>query len=124
MRRETKTWLGRLLAALAVTVLLGYIPYHVYARSGLARTIALRRDLVALRARNGDLRAENERLAREAEALRSDTDLSAIERVARAELGWVRPGEMVVDLSAGGAVDLSAGATVNLSAGGASWGRR
>lgn len=98
MRRETKTWLGRLVAALAVTVLLGYIPYHVYARSGLARTIALRRDLLALRTHNSDLRAENERLAREAEALR--TDLGAIERVARAELGWVRPGELVVDLSA------------------------
>jgi len=99
MRRETKTWLGRLVAALAVTVLLGYIPYHVYARSGLARTIALRRDLATLRAHNREVRAENERLAREAEALRSD--LGAIERVARAELGWVRPGELVVDLGAG-----------------------
>jgi cell division protein FtsB len=102
MRRETTTWLGRLGAALAVTVVLGYIPYHVYARSGLARTIALRRDLVALRAHNREVGAENERLAREAEALRSD--LGAIERVARAELGWVRPGELVVDLSAGPAV--------------------
>ena len=101
MRRETKTWLGRLAAALAVTASLGYIPYHVYARSGLARTIALRRDLLVLRAHDGELRAENERLAREAEALRSDTDLGAIERVARAELGWVRPGEIVVDLSGG-----------------------
>jgi len=99
MRRETKTWLGRLVAALAVTVLLGYIPYHVYARSGLARTIALRRDLATLRAHNREVRAENERLAREAEALRGD--LGAIERVARAELGWVRPGELVVDLGAG-----------------------
>ena len=98
MRRETKTWAGRLLAAIAVTFLLGYIPYHLYARSGLARTIGLRRDLVALHARNEDLQAENERLAREADALRSD--LGAIERVARAELGWVRPGELVVDLAA------------------------
>jgi cell division protein FtsB len=101
MRRETKTWLGRLGAALAVTVVLGYIPYHVYARSGLARTIALRRDLVALRTHNREVRAENERLAREAEALGSD--LGAIERVARTELGWVRPGELVVDLSVGAA---------------------
>jgi cell division protein FtsB len=96
MRRETKTWVGRLLAALMITFVLGYVPYHVYSRSGLARTIGLRRDLRALRAHNDDLRAENERLAREAEALRSD--LGAIERVARAELGWVRPGEIVVDL--------------------------
>ena len=97
MRHETKTWAGRLVAAVVVTSLLGYIPYHVYARSGLARTIGLRRDLVVLRAHNEDLRAENERLAREAEALRSD--MGAIERVARAELGWVRPGESVGDLS-------------------------
>jgi cell division protein FtsB len=97
MRRETKTWAGRLLAATLVTFLLGYIPYHVYARSGLARTIGLRGDLRALRARNDELRAQNQRLAREADGLRSD--LGAIERVARAELGWVRPGELLVDLS-------------------------
>ena len=100
MRRETKTWVGRLLAAVAVASVLAYIPYHLYARSGLARTIGLRRDLMALHARNQDLQAENERLAGEADALRSD--LGAIERVARAELGWVRPGEIVVDLAAEG----------------------
>jgi cell division protein FtsB len=97
MRQETRTWAGRLAAAVVVTSLLGYIPYHVYARSGLARTISLRRDLLALRAHNDELSAENERLAREAEALRSD--MGAIERVARTELGWVREGEIVVDLS-------------------------
>jgi cell division protein FtsB len=98
MRRETKTWVGRVAAAAVVSAVLAYIPYHVYARSGLARTLALRRDLAALRARNQDLRVENERLAREAEALRDDP--AAIERVARAELGWVKPGEIVVDLGA------------------------
>jgi len=76
---------------------LGYIPYHVYARSGLARTLELRRDLRGLRARNAQLAAENQRLARGAAALREDT--AAIERVARVELGWVRPGEIVVDLT-------------------------
>lgn len=76
---------------------LGYIPYHLYARSGLARTIELGRDLRSLRARNALLTAENERLAREADGLR--TDPAALERVARAELGWVRPGEIVVDLT-------------------------
>jgi cell division protein FtsB len=82
---------------------LGYIPYHVYARSGLARTLELRRDLRALRARNAQLAGENERLAREAAALREDT--AAIERVARVELGWVRPGEIVVDLAPAPAAD-------------------
>jgi cell division protein FtsB len=97
MRRETKTWAGRLAAAATVLLVLSYVPYHVYARSGLARTIGLRRDLAALTSRNRELAAENERLAREADALRDD--LAAIERVARVELGWVRPGEIVVDLS-------------------------
>jgi cell division protein FtsB len=96
MRRETRTWAGRAAAAVVVMFALGYIPYHVYARSGLARTLVLRRDLKALRARNAQLAAENDRLAREAEALRDDP--GAIERVARAELGWVRPGEIIVDL--------------------------
>jgi cell division protein FtsB len=97
MRRQTKTWVGRVAAAALVAFTLAYIPYHVYARSGLARTLALRRDLAALRARNRELAAENERLAREAEALRSDP--AAVERVARAELGWIKPGEVIVDLT-------------------------
>jgi len=97
MRRETRTWAGRAAAAVVVMFALGYIPYHVYARSGLARTIELGRDLKALRARNAQLAAENDRLAREAQALRDDPE--AIERVARAELGWVRPGEIIVDLT-------------------------
>ena len=100
MRRHTKTWIGRAGAALLVTlaiVVLGYVPYHVYARSGLARTLQLGRELETLRARNATLRAENARLVREAAALGDDLD--AVERVARAELGWVRPGELVVDLA-------------------------
>jgi len=98
MRRETKTWAGRLAAVAVVVFVLAYVPYHVYVRSGLARTLVLRRDLTSLHAHNRELAAENERLAREAEALRDDP--AAIERVARDELGWVRAGEVVVDLSA------------------------
>jgi cell division protein FtsB len=98
MRRETKTWAGRLAAAAIVAAVLAYVPYHVYARSGLARTLVLKRELAALQAHNRELSADNERLAREAEALRADP--AAIERVARNELGWVRAGEIVVDLSA------------------------
>jgi cell division protein FtsB len=99
MRRETKTWAGRLAAAAVVVFVLAYVPYHVYVRSGLARTIVLRRELTALHAHNQELAADNERLAREAEALRADP--AAIERVARDELGWVHTGEVVVDLSGG-----------------------
>lgn len=96
MRRETKTWARRLAAAAVLAFVLAYLPYHLYARSGLARTLAARRDLAALQLRNRELSAEDDRLAREAAALRDDP--AAIERVARNELGWVRPGEVVVDL--------------------------
>ena len=96
MRRDTKTWAGRLGAALAVAVVLAYVPYHLYARSGLARTLSLRRDLAALTVRNRELAAENGRLAREATALRDD--VTALERVARVELGWVREGELVLEM--------------------------
>ncbi len=97
MRRETKTWAGRLVAAAVVAFVLAYLPYFLYTRSGLGRTLLLARDLKTLRARNQELAAENDRLAREAEALRSDPN--AMERVARSDLGWVKPGEIVVDLT-------------------------
>jgi cell division protein FtsB len=74
----------------------GYGPYYLYARSGFARYLQLRRDLATTEARNTRLRAENERLLREAEALRSDP--RAVENVARYDLGWVRPGEVVFEL--------------------------
>jgi cell division protein FtsB len=96
MRRETKTWAGRLFAAALVAFVLAYVPYHLYARSGFARTLALRRDLAALRAHNREQAQENDRLAREAAALRDDA--AAVERVARIELGWVKPAELVVVL--------------------------
>lgn len=97
MRRATKTWLGRGAAAVMIAGVLSYVPYHVYARSGLARTLQLRRELAQLKLKNALLKDETERLARQAEALRDDPD--AIEHVARVELGWVKPGEIVLDLS-------------------------
>jgi cell division protein FtsB len=99
MRRDArKTWLLRGAAALVLAVTFGYLPYHLYARSGFASYLELRRDLATLRTQNARLRADNERLTRDAEALRSDP--RAIERVARMELGFVRPGEVVFDLGA------------------------
>jgi cell division protein FtsB len=74
----------------------GYGPYYLYAQSGFARYLQLRRDVAATEIRNAKLRSENERLFREAEALRSDT--RAVENVVRADLGWVKPGEVVIDL--------------------------
>lgn len=97
-RLATRIWLLRSLAAAALALTFGYLPYHLYSRSGFGRYVRLREDLHALRAHNDRLRVENAGLARQAEALRSD--LRAVERVARAELGWVRPGEIVFETGA------------------------
>src|SRR5437762_12098184 len=86
-----RRWIFRAVAAALLALTFGYLPYHIYARSGFARYLRLRDDLRSIKATNGRLRAENERLQREVEALEGDP--RALERVARAELGWVRPGE-------------------------------
>ena len=66
-------------------------------RSGLARTIVLRRELTALHAHNRSWRPRTS--DSRARPRRCAADPAAIERVARDELGWVRAGEIVVDLS-------------------------
>ena len=102
MRRDTrsgKTWILRGLAAVFLALTFGYVPYHLYARSGYGRYLELRRDLAAAKTRNARLRAENERLAREVEALR--TDSRALEYVARTDMGWVRPGEILFEFGEG-----------------------
>jgi len=99
MRRNIrKIWLLRGMAAVLLAITFGYLPYHLYAISGFEQAMELNAQLGALRAKNARLAAENIRFEREREALRSDSDLRAVERVARTELGWVRPGEVVFEL--------------------------
>jgi len=97
--RSSQTWILRCVAALLLAATFGYGPYYLYAQSGFARYLQLRKDLVATQAKNARLRTEVDRLSREAEALRSDR--RAVERVARADLGWVRPGEVIFDMGKG-----------------------
>jgi cell division protein FtsB len=91
-----RLWIFRGVAAVLLAVTFGYLPYRIYARSGFAAYLRLREDLRSIQTQNAKLRAENDRLGREVEALGSD--LRALERVARAELGWVRPGEVIFDV--------------------------
>jgi cell division protein FtsB len=67
--------------------------------SGLRRYIALSAAVVRMQEENRRLAAENAALTREARALR--TDPAALERAAREELRFVRPGERVYWLGAG-----------------------
>lgn len=68
------------------------------AEGGFRRYFRLTADVQSLKVRNKHLTEENVRLRREVEALRDDP--SALERAAREELGFVRPGELVFTLEA------------------------
>ena len=60
---------------------------------GFRRYLTLRDEVAALDARNQKLAEQNEALRREISSLRSDPE--ALERVAREELNFVKPGEIV-----------------------------
>lgn len=91
-----RLWIFRAVAAALLAMTFGYLPYVIYTRSGFAKYLHLRGDLRSIQVQNARLRGEIERLQREADALSSDP--RALERVARSELGWVRPGEVIFDL--------------------------
>jgi cell division protein FtsB len=64
--------------------------------AGIRAWLGLRRDVAASEERLQALRAEIEARRQEARALESDP--AAQERAIREELGWARPGELVVKL--------------------------
>lgn len=63
---------------------------------GFRRYLSLRQEAEILESRNAGMRDESERLMREIEALRGDP--RALERAAREELGFVKPGEIILNL--------------------------
>ena len=65
---------------------------------GFRRYLKLRQDVEALQERNRTLAQQNEGLLREINALRKDP--AALERAAREELGYIKPGELVFHLEA------------------------
>lgn len=69
------------------------VPLLVLDERGLPRYRALRDEEAELGRQNEALRLEVRALARDVEALRSDE--SSVERIARDELGMVRPGEIL-----------------------------
>jgi cell division protein FtsB len=99
----TRVWIGRLAIAAAVAVALGYAPFLLYRRSGLARYLRLKAERDALHETNLRTHEANQRLRAELQALADDEtgqalSRPAIERSARDELGLVRPGEVVFQL--------------------------
>lgn len=63
---------------------------------GFRRYLKLRDDVATLQERNRVLASQNEALRREIQALREDP--AALERAVREELGYVKPGEIVIHL--------------------------
>jgi cell division protein FtsB len=63
---------------------------------GLRRWLELEREVKRVEQENRDLERENARMRREVRALTGDP--AALERAAREDLGYVRPGEIVLKL--------------------------
>ena len=74
-------------------MLIGYLPYHLYLRSGLSLFMAQRAELERLEQQNRDLRSRNTELRLQLSRIQEDD--GEIERVARDELGLLRAGELV-----------------------------
>jgi cell division protein FtsB len=85
LRGKAIKWAAGVAAALVLLSLMD--------SGGFRRRRALQRDLADLEERNRALREKNQALIEEIELLR--TDPAAIERAAREELGFARPGELV-----------------------------
>lgn len=89
MSRRTLLWAAVVLAA----ALAGW---SASAEGGFRKYLKLTGEVATLKERNRARADENARLRREIAALR--TDDRALERAAREELGYLRPGEIVLKL--------------------------
>ncbi len=90
-----RRWSVRLVLAIVVATLIGYLPGYVLRRD--PRTTMLREQLDALDAEARALAAGNAALRREIRGL--STDVGAIEARARADLGMVYPDEVVLRIA-------------------------
>jgi cell division protein FtsB len=87
----------RWVVALAILVLsAGVVMHTLLDADGWTRREKVGGDLEAARAENARLESENESLRSEIRSLRDRPEVQ--ERVVRDELGYVRPGELVLEL--------------------------
>ncbi|MBW2731726.1 MAG: septum formation initiator family protein [Deltaproteobacteria bacterium] len=86
-------WGFRLLLAAALAVGIGYLPYHVYGPEGIGRVRRLENEHAALVSETVGLAKRNKELVQEIRELKSNR--WAAERVARDELGLVRPSDLI-----------------------------
>jgi cell division protein FtsB len=93
------SWPRRLAVASLLAAAFGYVPHHLFGRTGLAHVLELERNVAELRRVRDRARVENDQLAAQAAFLRDDP--RALERVARDELGLVRTGEILYQVAEG-----------------------
>lgn len=93
-RRQGSLWLRRTLILIVAVLLVDAL----FGDRGLARTIRTRREHAQVLRALQDLRRENAALRDQQRRLREDP--RTIEGVARAELGLIRPGEILVIVKA------------------------
>jgi len=100
--RSAKEWLiqsRHRLATWGVGTLAALLAYHVlFGANGLVVYQQKQSESVQLQVQVEGLKRQNEQLTQRVTALKSDPQ--AIEREARTQLGYVRPGEMVYTLPA------------------------
>jgi cell division protein FtsB len=89
-------WAMRMALATALAIALAYLPYRLLDNASARKAQELREQYQRAVAGSRVLAEENERLRYQTEALKSD--VSAIEDIAREELGMVRPGEIILRL--------------------------
>lgn len=105
LQNRRRLWAWRVGIGLGLALALGYAPYQLYRRSDWAHYFRLRAELAKLEQGNQKLAEENQRLRTELDSFGSGErdgtlPLSVIERIARDELGLVRPQEVVFQLDA------------------------
>lgn len=86
-------WFLRVSSALALSAFVGYVPYRLHVRVGLAQHLSLRKELRELSEDNERLRRDNDALKQKLDRLQHDEN--ELEQVARDELGFIHADELL-----------------------------
>jgi len=94
--RQLKEFLRHNLAAILGLFLLAIFVHDLFGEHGFLAMRRMQKEVEKLGVEIRDLNDENQKLADQVQALKSDP--KAIERIAREEMGLARPGELIFKL--------------------------
>ncbi len=89
-------WVNRILLAALLAFAVAYLPRHIYSSGGAEDLGRVEREHQALQRSNERLRGEIGALRAEVTALKRDP--AEVARIAREDLGLIRPGEVVFEV--------------------------